>query len=116
MRRCSRQVRRLLAFDEIEPNLSADAWHLRATSKAILADLDVLEERVFVRTVRQQNLEKSGVADSAGKVKLCQIVERIDPVMHLVVHVEGFGLWRGNTTSPIDRYMDRIRRSTKGQL
>ena len=49
----SHQVRCLLAFDEIEIDLNADARHLRTTSKAIPADLDVLEERVFVCTVRQ---------------------------------------------------------------
>ena len=54
---CSLQVRRLLAFDEIEIDLSADARHLRATRKAIPADLDVLEQRVFVRTVRQQIID-----------------------------------------------------------
>ena len=35
----------------------------------------VLEQRLFVRTVRQQHLEISGIADRAGEVELCQIVE-----------------------------------------
>jgi hypothetical protein len=59
-RQRSCQVRGLLALNEIKIDLSADARHLRATSKSIPPDLDVLEERVFVRTVRQKYLEKTG--------------------------------------------------------
>src|SRR5436305_2550528 len=79
--RRSAQVCELLALDELEVDPRADAGRFGTAGKPILADLDVLDQPVLMRAVRQQHLEIRGVADRAGEVQLRQVVERIAAVM-----------------------------------
>src|SRR5262245_60292832 len=77
----SRELRQLFPLDEVEIDLGADAGRLRAARHAVAADLDVVEQAVLVRAVRQQHLEIGRIADRAGEVQLGEIVERVAAVM-----------------------------------
>ena len=63
--------------------------------EAVAIDGDILGEPVFLHRVRQQNFEELGVPDRHDHVQIGDVVQRVATVVHLQVHVEGFGEMRG---------------------
>src|SRR5215471_17661550 len=65
----------LLAFDQVEIDLGAEAGFARRVDETVAVDGDVFGEAVFLHRVRQQHLEEFGIADRHDHVEIGDIVQ-----------------------------------------
>ena len=85
------QLGDLVALDQVEVDLDAEAGGHRCVDVALGIDLNVLDEAVLLCGRRQQNFEPLAVEDRRADVQVGDVVERVAAVVDLEVEPEALG-------------------------